>query len=158
MKNRRILLKPLTLSDAASFYELYREPEVNHGKAVFLPGESAPEFTARIMAACVEIYTIRLPGDEETVIGDCALHDPNDNSSEIEIGGSLLPAFQHKGYMREAFRLLEHRAKNLHGMQFLVAKTGKENKSAIRLVEKSGYRRRSEDKGLITFYKTLTGD
>jgi ribosomal-protein-alanine N-acetyltransferase len=103
----------------------------------------------------VEIYTIRLRTDEETIIGDCALHDPNYSNSKIEIGGSLLPAFQSKGYMQEAFRLLEARARKIHQMQYLVAKTEEENKSAIMLMKKLGYSKRSEENGIITYCKLL---
>jgi len=155
MTNARILLKPLTMADANSFYALYKNPGVNHGREPFLPNESAIEFTSRLMAACVEIYTIRLAEQEETIIGDCALHDPDYQQREIEIGGSLLPAFQGKGYMREAFRLLEQRARGHHHMQYLITKTEHNNKSAARLMEKLGYIKRSEEKGIITFSKSL---
>ncbi len=155
MINGRILLKPLTMADANSFYALYKNPEVNHGREPFLPDESPLEFTSRIIAACVEIFTIRLAEEAETVIGDCALHDPDDERQEMEIGGSLLPAFQGKGYMREAFRWLEQRAKEHHRMQRLISKTELRNKSAIRLMETLGYLKCSEEKDLITFSKSL---
>jgi ribosomal-protein-alanine N-acetyltransferase len=150
-----IVLKPLTPEDADHFYALYKDPEVNHGNEPFLPGESPLDFTKRIIEACVEIYTIRLSTDEETIIGDCALHDPNDSDSEIEIGGSLLPAFQGKGLMQEAFRLLEASARDKHQMQYLVAKTEEENKSAIMLMKKLSYSKRSEENGIITYCKLL---
>lgn len=155
MTNERILLKTLAMADANSFYALYQNPEVNHGHEPFLPDESPLEFTTRIMAACVEIYTIRLAEQEETMIGDCALHDPDYQQQEIEIGGSLLPAFQAKGYMREAFGLLELRAKERHGMRALIAKTGKDNRRAILLMNKLGYTLHAEENGLITFRKPL---
>lgn len=155
MANGRILLKPLIMADADSFYALYRNPEVNHGHEPFLPGESPLEFTIRILAACVEIYTIRLAEQEETLIGDCALHDPDYQQQEIEIGGSLLPAFQGQGYMQEAFGLLELRAKKHYGMRAVIAKTEKDNKSAILLMNKLGYVMHAEDNGFITFRKPL---
>lgn len=150
-----IILKPLTLKDAHHFYLLYQNPGVNHHNEPFLPGESPLNFTKRIIAACVEIYTIRLAEEAETIIGDCALHDPDYSRHELEIGGSLLPAFQGKGYMRDAFRLLEQRARGHHHMQYLITKTEHNNKSAARLMEKLGYIKRSEEKGIITFSKSL---
>lgn len=155
MTNARILLKPLTMADAKSFYALHKNPGVNHGHEPFLPNENAIEFTSRLMAACVEIYTIRLAEQEETIIGDCALHDPDYQQREIEIGGSLLPAFQGKGYMREAFRLLGPRAKEQHGMHALIAKTGEDNRGALLLMNKLGYTRHAEENGLMTFRKPL---
>jgi ribosomal-protein-alanine N-acetyltransferase len=150
-----ILLKPLTTDDASHFYALYQNPGVNHGSEPFLPGESPLDFTKRIIDACVEIYTIRLITDEETIIGDCALHDPDYQCEEIEIGGSLLPAFQGKGLMQEAFSLLEIRAREEYKMQCLIAKTEDRNNPAIMLMKKLGYSKRSEEKGIITFYKLL---
>lgn len=150
-----ILLKPLTIDDASHFYALYQNPGVNHNREPFLPGESPLDFTKRIIDACIEIYTIHLTTDEETIIGDCALHDPNYSDSEIEIGGSLLPAFQGKGLMLEAFTLLEKRAREVHKMQCLVAKTEDRNNPAIMLMKKLGYSKRSEENGIITFNKLL---
>lgn len=148
-----ILLKPLTTGDANHFYALYQNPGVNHNQEPFLPGESPLDFTKRIIEACVEIYTIRLITDEERIIGDCALHDADTQHSEIEIGGSLLPAFQGKGLMQEAFSLLEKRAREVHKMQCLVAKTEDRNNPAIMLMKKLGYSKRSEENGIITFNK-----
>lgn len=150
-----ILLKPLMIRDSESFYRLYKHPEVNHGREPFLTGESPLEFTTRIIAACVEIYTIRLAEDKETLIGDCALHDPDYQAGSLEIGGSLLPAFQRKGYMQEAFRLLEQRTKEIYGMRSLIARTEKDNRSAIMLMNKLGYTRHPEEKGILTFSKSL---
>lgn len=151
----RILLKPLREDNATSFYNLYKDPGVNHGKEPFLPGESPLDFTKRIIGACVGIYSIRLKTDEENIIGDCALHDPRYSDSEIEIGGSLLPTFQGKGYMQEAFRLLEIKAKQIHAMQSVIARTSESNEGAIHLMKKMGYSRRSEEKNIITFCKLL---
>lgn len=153
-----IVLKPLTPEDANHFYALYKDPGVNHHNEPFLPGESPLNFTKRIIAACVEIFTIRLAEDTETIIGDCALHDPNYSRYELEIGGSLLPAFQGKGYMREAFRLLESRAHDIHRMRYLVAKTGEDNLAAVMLMKKLGYTHHSNAKGILTFRKLIKTD
>lgn len=150
-----IILKPLTLKDANHFYVLYQDPGVNQHNEPFPPGESPLNFTKRIIAACVEIYTIRLTEDTETIIGDCALHDPDYSRHELEIGGSLLPAFQGKGYMREAFGLLESRARDIYRMQYLIAKTGKDNLAAVMLMKKLGYTHHSEAKGILTFRKAI---
>ncbi len=125
-----IVLNPLPLAAACSFYILYKDPGVNHHKELFLPGENPVGFTKRIIAACVEIFTIRLTKDAEPIIGDCALHDPDDRRHELETGGSLLPAFQRKGNMPMAFSLLEQRAREYDPMQYLSTKTEHNNGSA----------------------------
>lgn len=134
-----IILKPLTIDDADAFYSLYEHPDIHHGREPFLPGESAAEFTRRIIEACIVIYTIRPENDPETIAGDCALHDPDDSNHAVEIGGSLLPAFRGRGYMQAAFRVLERIASEDYHFQRLVAKTEETNLAAIRLVQQLGY-------------------
>lgn len=134
LQNNHIILQPLTPADSASYYQLYNA--LYPVESPFLPGETAEAFTARIINACSYIWSIRLKTDPGTIIGDCALHDHDESLQEIEIGGSLFPAYQGKNIMHEAFTLILDFVKNELKLKAIVGKTTPQNIAAIKLVEK----------------------
>lgn len=150
--NELVLLKPLDISDARRFYEIYKQPVFfeNGGNNVFLENETAPAFTERIRSTCECIFTIRPTGNKDLIIGDCALHHWNRATNEIEIGGSLFQAYWGKGYMKSAFELLMNIARDWLNIKVLIGKTQPDNHNAIRLAEKMGFEKVYED-----FEKTI---
>jgi ribosomal-protein-alanine N-acetyltransferase len=142
-----VILEPLTEKDAGFFYGLYSHPQltVNFDESPFLANETPTEFTRRIISGCEFIFTIRPIANPELVIGDCALHHWNKETNEIVIGGSLFPEYWGKGFMQSAFDLLTAIAKQDLGITALLARTKNKNLRAIRLVEKSGFKRHQVD-------------
>ncbi|MCW3465047.1 GNAT family N-acetyltransferase [Chitinophaga nivalis] len=150
-----IILEPLTIADAAGFYALYTVREKEATVSPFLPEETPAAFTQRIIALCAYIFTIRLAAQPDVMIGDCALHDWNEQTGEIEIGGSLFPEYRGKGYMQAAFGLLETLAQQHFPVKRILGKTTPENRNAVRLVEKLGFVQVSADDTTVVMGKTL---
>jgi ribosomal-protein-alanine N-acetyltransferase len=155
--NKKIILQPLTEKDATFFYHLYTLPQlsVNFDESPFLPHETPVDFTNRIISVCQFIFTIRTREQPDLVIGDCALHHWNKDTSEIIIGGSLLPEYWGQGLMQSAFELLSELAKKQLGVKTLLGPTKVRNHKAIRLVEKMGFTRHDLGDGNTVMKKEL---
>jgi len=152
----KVILVTLTEIDAHEFFELYKDKKVNGGEEPFLPGEQPIEFTRRIISLCQAIFSIRLAESPEVLIGDCALHHWNQAKKEIEIGGSLYPEYWGKGYMQSAFTLLEKIAKEAYKVDKIIGKTKPDNRKAIKLVEKLGFKNVDERKTEVIMCKEIT--
>jgi ribosomal-protein-alanine N-acetyltransferase len=146
LKNDAILLKPLSEKDALVYYKLYCE---RIDEDPFLPDETPWAFASRILHLCNCLFTIRPVNCPEVIIGDCALHDWDQENMEIEIGGSLFKIYQGKGYMLSAFTLLIEYAKAHYQVKKIIGKTQADNIHAIRLVEKLGFRKEKEVGGIV---------
>ncbi|MDO1451129.1 GNAT family N-acetyltransferase [Rhodocytophaga aerolata] len=143
LTTRDILLRRLTVADAEAFYALYTWPEViqHFDSSPFLPDDTAISFTSRIIESCYCIWTIRLRGEPEKIIGDLALHHYDMQHKRIEIGGSLLPAYWGKNLMKQAFELLIDFSRQTLKIEQIIGKTSPDNRQAIKLVEKLGFQR-----------------
>ena len=141
LSNHKVVLMPLTVKQAESFYQLYANKQVvkNHEEEVIYTDETSRTFTERIIAACNNIWTVRAAESPELIIGDCALHDYDPETRTIEIGGSLLPEYWGKGYMQSAFSLAIAFAQENYSVTTIVAKTTTTNNKAIRFAEKFGF-------------------
>ncbi|MBD0254631.1 MAG: GNAT family N-acetyltransferase [Cytophagales bacterium] len=141
LSDDKVLLKKLTLADAAFFYSLYCRPGLAEpvGESPFLPNETPVQFTGRIISLCAYSWTIRPVRQPDLLIGDCALHHWNRDTHEIEIGGSLLPGYRGQGFMQAAFGLIIPVAGEALGVKTVLGSTNTGNLSAIRLVEKMGF-------------------
>lgn len=143
LSNKKIVLKPLTIKDSKAFYNLYflknnseKEPSISITKH-----KSPLEFTEHIISLCNKIFTIRTSENPTKIIGDCALHDLNQEKNEIEIGGTLLPEYWGKGIMAIAFQLLIELAKQEYSVDKIVAKTEITNPKALKFAEKIGFKK-----------------
>lgn len=147
LSNTKVILEPLTLKDADFFYNMYamRSLQANFDESAFLPEETPAAFTARIIAACEGIWTIRTVAVPEVAVGNCALHHWNREAAEMAIGGGLLPTYWGKGMMQSAFELLIEVARQEFKVKALLGHTKTRNVNAIRLVEKMGFFRVSAD-------------
>ncbi|MCD8742004.1 GNAT family N-acetyltransferase [Mucilaginibacter roseus] len=149
LQSERLLLQPLTVGEKEAFYNLYLHNDAITGN------ETPLAFTQRIISACHIIWTIRLIDNSENFIGDCALHHFDQQKSEIQIGGSLSAIHQRKGYMAEAFRLVECYAKDNLQVKHLLGVTTIDNSAAISLVEELGFEKHSVINETIILRKSL---
>jgi ribosomal-protein-alanine N-acetyltransferase len=152
LENDRILLKPLSEKDSLVYYKLYCE---RIEEDPFLPDETPWAFTSRILHLCNCLFTLRPVNRPEEIIGDCALHDWDQENKEIEIGGSLFKSYQGQGYMQSAFTLLIEYAKAHYQVKKIIGKTQADNNHAIRLVEKLGFQKEKEEGGIVILSKIL---
>lgn len=145
--NNKVILEQLTENDADFFFDIYSNPQLteNFDESPFLPNETAVEFTKRIILLCELTFTIRPKENPDLIVGDCALHHWNKETSEIVIGGSLFPEYWGKGLMQSAFELLTVVAKQDLGVKILLGLTKTRNFKAIRLVEKMGFEKHQVD-------------
>ena len=137
----KLVLQRLGTGDANFLFELYSNTVVAEalGMTPFLSQESPIQFVERIIASCNCIFTIRLMRAPQIIIGECALHDFDLQSGEIEIGGSLLPAYWGRGIMSSAFELLASIAKRDFEATTLIGRTNTSNESAIKMAKKLGF-------------------
>ena len=158
LTNGEVLLKRLTVADAAAFYALYALPEVNQHfeESPFLPDETAQSFTNRIIANCTFIWTIRLQQEPANIIGDAALHHFEQEHQTIEIGGSLLPRYWGRNLMKQAFELLIDFAGQTLNVEQVIGKTSADNSQAIRMVEKLGFQKMGVIENEMVLRKTLS--
>lgn len=136
-----VLLKVLTHADNEAYYQLYTDID-NHASVPLISirqSETAAYFTKRIVSSCEMLWTIRLADTPNLVIGDCALHHWNRDTSEIEIGGSLTPAYWGSGIMAAAFLLVTEFAKTTYNIKALRCTTSPSNRNACRFAEKMGF-------------------
>ena len=75
------------------------------------------------------------------MVGDlCFKGEPNPKG-EIEIGYGIYPAFEGKGYMTEAIRVLKQWAFAQPGVETVIAETSSTNVSSHRTLEKNNFRK-----------------
>lgn len=153
LRKDNIILKQLSDEDALGFYHLYN-PEAAPGHPV--TGTKTPlEFTRHIISLCNMIFSIRMAADPGVIIGDCALHDRDEVEGEIEIGGTLVPAYWGEGVMKTAFELLIVRAQQQYPVDKIIAKTEQENLNAIKFAQKMGFKIAGVDAGIVLLKKQL---
>ena len=95
---------------------------------------------------------------EEKVIGDMGLHFIGSMNLHCEIGYTLNPHYQHKGYAREAVRyllkyLFEERKKHK-----VVGSVDPENSASIKLLEDLGFKRKGILRKSVLEYKEWKDD
>ncbi len=79
--------------------------------------------------------------DTKVLIGDCAIHTLPQDANQAEIGFTLNPMYQNKGFAAEAVRYLLEYIFNVLDMHRVIAVTDVRNKNSIKLLEKLGFRR-----------------
>jgi len=74
-----------------------------------------------------------------TLIGTFGSMHPGDKSRQIEVGYSILPAFQSRGYATEAMSAMLSWIQSFFPVRCFVAQTFPHLKPSIRVLEKSGF-------------------
>jgi len=75
------------------------------------------------------------------MIGDMGLHFIEGKPSEVEIGYTLMPAQQGKGYATEAVHALIETLFVKYGKRRIIASADPSNTSSVRLLERVGFQR-----------------
>ena len=147
-----LLLIPLGPEHAGAYAQLYR---TLYTDTIFLPGETDIDFTQRIKDACTCIYALYDRQGTEQLIGDCALHHFDEAAGTIEIGGALLPEYQGKGLMRQAFECLIGIAQNQYHAPHIIARTASDNIAAIKLALHLGFQIQTADEAETVLMKHI---
>jgi ribosomal-protein-alanine N-acetyltransferase len=101
------------------------------------------------------VWLILLPA-ERSLIGDVGFKGPPDEHGVVEIGYSVLPAYQRCGYAGEAARALIEWAFVQQGVRRVVAECLEDNAASIRVLEKLGMRRIGQDGDMLKWQ--ITGE
>ncbi len=142
MQTDRLLLRPLTLSDAEAFFRYRSLPEVcrfqsfqpktrSEIEAFLRENESTPPNTPgswRQLAICLR---------DGTLIGDVGLHTLDE--WQLELGYTLAPEHQGKGYATEAVAAVLRQAFAVWNKHRVTASVDPENHASIRLLERLGF-------------------
>ena len=99
------------------------------------------------------IWLILLPA-ERSLIGDIGFKGPPDGYGVVEIGYSVLPAYQRRGYAGEAARALVRWAFAQPGVRRVIAECHEDNVASIRVLEKLGMRRIGQDRDMLKWQVT----
>jgi RimJ/RimL family protein N-acetyltransferase len=152
LRTRRLVLRGLIPSDAHAIRRYRSLPEV----ARYQSWETFTTKDAEDLVAEQAGIAPDTPGTwlqlaivSEEVIGDCGMHFLD--SEQVEVGITLDPAHQGKGYAAEGMRCVLDYLFGALGKHRVVATTDAENAAAAALFERIGFRREAHFKKNVWF-------
>ena len=143
LETERLLLRHLSTEDAEFILELLNEPSFirNIGDRGVRTIDDANSYILNGPVASYAkngfgLYLVKLKETNES-IGMCGLIK-RDTLEDVDIGYAFLPKFWSKGYAVESAQAVKEHAKNVIGLDRIVAITDPENEGSIRVLEKIG--------------------
>ena len=143
LEPERLLLRYLSSEDAEFILELLNEPSFirNIGDRGVRTIDDANSYILNGPVASYAkngfgLYLVKLKETNES-IGMCGLIR-RDTLEDVDIGYAFLPKFWSKGYAVESAQAVKEYAKNVIGLDRIVAITDPENEGSIRVLEKIG--------------------
>ncbi|SMP59267.1 GNAT family N-acetyltransferase [Anoxynatronum buryatiense] len=144
----RIILRKFKEADAEAFLTYRSNPLValyqgegwenyKHEQAVAFVKEQMnfePDIPDTWFQIAVELK------DTGKLIGDCAIHTLPHDTNQVEIGFSLDPLYQNKGFGTELVKCLLEYIFNVLNKHRVIAITDTRNKNSIKLLERIGMR------------------
>ena len=144
LETGRLILRELTPGDGAFILRLLNEPSFlrfvgDKGIRTVADAIAWIENGPRAMYARYGygLYRVELRETAEP-IGICGLVN-RDWLADPDIGFSLLPSYWSQGYALEASRTVMNQARQVHGLNTLLAITNSDNASSIRLLSTLGF-------------------
>lgn len=141
----RLILRPMVEEDAGFILELLNDPSFiqNIGDRKVRTIEQARSYILNGPVKSYEkngfgLYLVILKETREP-IGMCGLIR-RANLEDVDIGYALLPKFWSKGYAVEAAQCMKAHARDVIGLERMVAITDPANAGSIRVLEKIGMR------------------
>lgn len=145
----RIILRKFKESDVEAFLKYRTKPEV-----VLYQGERWENYKLEQAIEFVNEQMNFEPNIPDTwsqiaielktagaLIGDCAIHTLPQDTNQVEIGYTLDPLYQNKGFGKEAVKCLLRYIFNVLNKHRVIAITDVRNKSSIKLLENIGMRK-----------------
>ena len=146
-ETERLVARPFTLDDAEPFAAYRGDPDV----ARYQSWDDYTLDDARELVDSLQGEAPGVPGDwfqialesraERTLIGDLALHIDEDEPRVAEVGFTLSPGEQGKGYATEALTGYVEWLFTTYGLHRVYAITDALNAPAAALLERVGFRR-----------------
>ena len=147
IKTERLMLRALTLTDAPAMYSYRSDPEVMRHQAWHPANEKEIQAFIRknrrlkfnTANTWVQLGIYLKPTNE--LIGDIGIHFLPLDNWQVEIGFTISPKYQGKGFATEAVKqLLNYLFNNLRKHR-VIASVDPENAASIRLLERVGMRK-----------------
>lgn len=143
LETQRLILRELSTEDAEFILELLNEPSFirNIGDRGVRTIDGANSYILNGPVASYAkngfgLYLVKLRETDES-IGMCGLIK-RDTLQDVDIGYAFLPRFWSKGYAVESALAVKEYAKNVIGLNRIVAIVDPENEGSIRVLEKIG--------------------
>lgn len=143
LETERLLLRHLSVDDAAFMLELMNEPSyirfIGDRKIRTLEGATVSITNGPIASYAKNgfgLYLVELKETGES-IGICGLIK-RDTLENVDIGYAFLPKFWLKGYAIESAMAVKDYARNVLGLKRMVGIADPENAGSIRVLEKIG--------------------
>ena len=152
----RLVLRALVESDEYEIYQQRSDPRILEHIDIQVARslDDARQFIQKISLTVQEktgIYWAIALRDNPLLIGTICLWNFSHLPASAEIGYSLHPDFQGKGYMQEALNaVMEFSFRNMHAST-LEAFTNPENAPSIRLLTRNGFIQEGTQDGLLRF-------
>jgi ribosomal-protein-alanine N-acetyltransferase len=143
LETERLILRHLTTDDAEFMFELLNDPSFiqNIGDRNIRTLDDACKYIVNGPVASyakngfgLYLVVLKETGDS---IGMCGLIR-REGLEDVDIGYALLPRFWSKGYASEAARAVKEYAKDVVGLNRMVAIVDPANEGSIRVLEKLG--------------------
>ncbi|TQI69521.1 RimJ/RimL family protein N-acetyltransferase [Gramella sp. Hel_I_59] len=143
-ETERLLLRPMSLDDAAFIFRLYNSPKWlqfigdrnlrnTEDARVYIKDRMLPQLNELGFSNYCVVRKV-----DNVKIGACGLYD-REGLQEIDLGFAFLPEYEGKGYASEATNTLVKAAKNIFSLKALQAITRLDNTGSQRLLEKLGF-------------------
>jgi RimJ/RimL family protein N-acetyltransferase len=145
----RIILRKFKESDAEVFFKYRTNPKV-----ALYQGEGWGDYKFEQAVKFVKEQMNCEPGipgnwfqiaielkENRNLIGDCAIHTLPQDTNQVEIGFTINPMYQNKGFGTEAIKCLLGYIFNVLNKHRVIAITDVRNQNSIKLLEKIGMRK-----------------
>ncbi|MBN1448803.1 MAG: GNAT family N-acetyltransferase [Bacteroidetes bacterium] len=140
-----LLIRPLRFTDSASVFRYRSDPEVVR----YQMWRPARESEVRRFIRELQGLAPGMPGiwyqfaivehRSECLIGDCGIHVPLEAIDAAELGMTITPEFQGRGYATEALEaLIAYCFQTLH-MRTIIARTVPQNTRSLALIARTGF-------------------
>jgi RimJ/RimL family protein N-acetyltransferase len=149
LETERLILRKFKESDAEIFFNYRTKPEV-----VLYQGEGWVDYKIEQAVEFVKKQMNFEPGIPNTwfqiaielkstgnIVGDLAIHTLPEDINQVEIGFTLNPIYQNKGFGIEAVKCLLGYIFNVMNKHRVIAIADVRNNSSIKLLQKIGLRR-----------------
>ena len=146
LRSPRLILRRFRPDDAAELCAYRDLPEVACYQSweAFGPADAALLIAGQMglnpNAPGTWLQLAMIVAESGALIGDIGLHFRADESRQVEIGITLSPAFQHRGYATEAVNCVLSYLFDTLGKHRVMAVTDTENRAAVALLRRAGFR------------------
>ncbi|MEK4141744.1 MULTISPECIES: GNAT family N-acetyltransferase [Paenibacillus] len=144
IQTKRLKLRKMKLSDSASLFNIWSDPEVTKFMNInsFTEESQAVEMIKILNNLSLESKAIRysiIELESNRIIGSCGYNSIDSSNAKAEIGYDISKDYWGEGYAPEAIQSLMDYAFNTLNFNRIEAKVEPENNNSIRVLQKLNY-------------------